>query len=401
MPVLDGIRILELSQGLTGPYCAQMAADMGAGVVKVEPLGGDYTRQWGASSSNGESISFITVNRNKRSVALDIGTVVGRNALRELIAQSDVVIEDLTPAEAKRLKLTYEENRRDHADLIQIHVDYYGDLGPRRNEEGAELPAQAMLDYPGGLGAIGEPPVRVGCDLGSMNASVFAFQGMLAALIERDSSGEGQHVAVSAAGALAFLKTFIIAAPSDPDEWGGFHLEAWTKPRNHGYKTKDGEVVMDLRFRSATSETPYEDLMKEMGLTDLLQDPRFAVSADVAGTGKYAPQLHSIWEEHLKEMTSEEVLTIVRKHGAECFEITNYRSIAEHPQTAALGILREVPHPSGGTFKTIGNPWKFGDGERAQDSAPPTLGRDTDAVLTEAGVSTEVIADLRGKGAIR
>lgn len=402
MTVLNGLRIIELAQGLSGPYCAQMAADMGAEVLKIEPLSGDYTRQWGPPFQDGESVTFTSLNRNKRSVALDIEHPAGRKALRALLRQADVLLEDLSPAEAERFGLTYDENRRDNPRLIQCHVDYFGDLGPRKDHPGAELPVQAMLDYPGGLGSIGDPPLRVGCDLGSMNASVFAFQGLLAALLYRDATGEAQRVAISAAGSLAFLKSFILAAPSDPDEWGGFHLDSWTKPRDYGYQTKDGAVFMDLRFRGESERSDYEQFLREMGLEHMLADPRFADSRDVAGTGRYGHELKAIWEEKLSRFTSAEIVALLRGHGANGFEITNYRTIAEHPQVAALGIVREVPRAGGGTFRAIGNPWNFGPGgERATDAAPPALGRDTEAALAEAGHDSAAIAELRRLGVIR
>lgn len=402
MTILDGLRVVELAQGLIGPYCGQMLADLGADVTKVEPPGGDYARQWGPPFQDGVSPSFLAVNRNKRGIVLDIENPAGRSAIDALIRQADVLIEDFTPAESERLGLAYEETSRDNPGLIQCHVDYFGDLGPKRNLPGAELPVQAMLNYPGGLGEIGEPPVRSGPDLGGMNTGVFAFQGILAALLSRDSDGLGQRVAVSAAGSLAHLTNFMIAAPSDPDAWGGVHLDAWVKPRDHGYRTKDGVIHLSLRNRGPAGEANFKALLKALDLEHLYDDPLFGPNGvGSLGYGSHAHLVKDIWEEALTRFTTEEALEILRAVDGETAEMNDYAGILAHPQLEALGALTEVPHPNGGAFTGVSNPWDFGPGaERDSHTAPPTLGADTDAVLRDAGYDDRAIAELRRQGAI-
>jgi crotonobetainyl-CoA:carnitine CoA-transferase CaiB-like acyl-CoA transferase len=348
------------------------------------------------------SASFLGVNRNKRGIVLDIEHPAGRAALDALVYRADVLIEDLLPAECARLHLTYEETGRENPRLIQCHVDYYGDQGPRRNEPGAELPVQAMLDYPGGLGEIGDPPVRVGADLGSMNAAVFAFQGVLAALLVRDETGQGQRVAVSVAGSLALLKNFIIAAPSNPDFWSGVHLDSWTKPRDHGYRTKDGVIAFSVRYRGEAGEASFAALLKALDLTHLHEDPRFgAIGSGSLGYGSHAHEVKPIWEEALSRFTTQEALEILNSVDAEVGELNDYQGVVSHPQIAALGALSEIPHPNGGSFLGVNNPWDFGAGvERDIFTGPPALGADTDAVLCELGYDAESIADLRRQGAI-
>jgi crotonobetainyl-CoA:carnitine CoA-transferase CaiB-like acyl-CoA transferase len=259
-----------------------------------------------------------------------------------------------------------------------------------------------MLDYAGGLGDIGAPPVRVGADLGSMNAAVFAFQGVLAALLSRDDTGQGQRVAVSVAGSLALLKNFIIAAPSNPDFWSGVHLDAWTKPRDHGYRTKDGVIAFSVRYKGESGAASFAALLEALGLTHLHDDPRFdAIGSGSLGYGSHAHEVKPIWEEALSRYTTEQALEILNGVDAEVGELNNYQGVFSHPQIAALGAFSEIPHPNGGSFVGVNNPWNFGPGaEREVHCGPPALGADTDAVLGEAGYDAASIAELRRQGII-
>lgn len=395
---LSGFTVIGLTQGLCGPFGAMRLGDAGAEVLKIEPLRGDSARTMGPPFIGDESAVFLSVNRNKKSLALDIHKPEGQDLVRRLVAKADVLLEDLGPGEAEKLGLGYAELQKINAKLVYCAISAFGEEGPLRNLPGAELVIQAMADYTNSLGRIGEPPVRVGTDVASVNTGIFASQAITGALFHRMRKGEGQRVSVSMLGTLLHMRGIMWTAMSDPDDWYGFHLDHYTKPPDHGYKTKDGRVYFGLRRGDSED---WDRLLITLGMTEQLGDPRFAdFGRQATSIGRYAPDVKPLWEEAFKEMTCEEVVKLIHSFNGDAVAFLDYPALMTHPQVQELKMIQELDHPTAGTFKTIGPVWRFADTPAKMQSPPPTLGQHTDEILTALGVSAKEISQLRASGVI-
>ena len=292
---LTGYRILDLTQGLCGPFGAMRLGDAGAEIVKLEPLDGDAARTMGPPFVGQDSAVFLSLNRNKKSLALDIRTAEGRAIIRRLAARADALIADLTPDEAEELELDYAALQDLNPQLVYCAVSAFGDQGPLRNLPGAELVIQAMADYTNSLGRIGEPPVRLGTDVASLSTGVFVSQAVTAGLFHRLRTGQGQRVSVSMLGTLLHMRGIMWTSMTDPDDWYGFHLDNYTKPPDEGYKTKDGHVFFSLRRGSSED---WDRLLISLGMEDCLADPRFDdFGREATGVGRYVAEVKPIRSE--------------------------------------------------------------------------------------------------------
>ncbi|MBI4336364.1 MAG: CoA transferase [Chloroflexi bacterium] len=395
---LSGIRVVDATQGLCGPFTSQLLADAGAQVVKVEPLKGDSSRGWGPPFVDGESAAFLAANRHKQSVALDLDAASGRAVLLRLLSKADVFLEELGPGKAARLGLTYRRLAGHNPKLILCSITPFGPRGPLRDAPGSELVVQAMANYWGSLGAIGDSPERAGADLANVNTAVLAFNAVLAALYHRARTGEGQQINVSMLGTLLHLRGYLWSALSDPDSWDGFLCETYTRPRDHGYHTKDRPVYFNLR---RGDELAWVNLLTELGLTHVLADPRFDEGGrDAVGMGRYANELKPIWEEAFRDRTADEVVALVRKYQGEAAPVNDYSSLLADPQVKALGIVQEMQRSRGSKLPILGPPWTI-HGVAKQPPAPaPTLGQHTREVLLALGYTEDEVLRLRDNGVI-
>lgn len=390
---LSGYTVVDLTQGLCGPFCSMRLGDGGAEIVKVEPLAGDVARTMGPPFIGAESAVFLSLNRNKKSLALDITQPEGQEVVRKLVANADVLLEDLGPGEAEKLGLGYDSLQKLNPKLVYCAISAFGEEGPLRNQPGAELVIQAMSDYTNSLGRIGEAPVRLGTDVANMSTGVFASQATLAALFHRVRTGEGQRVSVSMLGTLLHMRGIMWTAMTDPDDWYGFHLDNYTKPADHGYKTKDGHVYFGLRRGSSED---WDRLLISLGMVDALNDPRFAnFGREATSIGRYAPQVKPMWEEGFKEMTNEEVVRLIHDFNGDAVPFLDYPSLSVHPQIQALEVIQEIDHPTAGRFKTIRPAWNFSDTKAVVQSPPPLLGQHTEEILGRLGFNLEQTQQLK------
>ncbi|MFT7598641.1 MAG: crotonobetainyl-CoA:carnitine CoA-transferase CaiB-like acyl-CoA transferase [Acidimicrobiales bacterium] len=399
MEPLRGFTLLDLTQGVCGPYASMRLADAGVEVIKVEPPGrGDCARGMGPPFVGGQSSVFLALNRNKRSVAIDLDSSDGCDLVRRLAARADVVLEDLGPGQAELLGLGHDQLAVDNPELVSCSISAWGEQGPMRDLPGSELVVQAMAEYTRSLGRIGEPPVRVGADVANLNTAVFASQAVTAALLHRLRSGNGQRVSVSMLRVLLHMRGIMWAARSDPDDWWGFHLDSYTSPPEYGYEAADGHLFFGLR--RANSED-FDRLMIDLGLVDHIGDERFGNHGrDGAPLGRHVQEAKPVWEEAFKQHTVEELRLLIQSVGGDAVAFNDYDSLVAHPQIEALEVVDSFEHPTAGTVPTIRPVARLAASPLTIRTPPPLLGQHTDEVLDELGVDAVDREALRSVGVI-
>jgi len=395
---LAGFRVLDLTQGLCGPFCAMQLGDAGADIIKIEPPSGDFARRMGPPFIGGESAVFLSLNRNKKSLALDLHAPEGRAIARQLAANADILVEDFGPGSAQSIGLGYDDLAPANPRLVYCAISPFGEDGPLKDFPGSELIIQAMAEYTASLGRIGDPPVRVGADVASLNTGIFATQAILAALFHRMRSGEGQRVAVSQFGTLLHMRGIMWHSMTDPDDWYGFHLDHYTKPPDYGYQAGDGALYFILRRGSSED---WDRLVLELGMERVLEDPRFGDFGRAATSiGRHATAVKPIWEEAFKHRPRQEIIDLVKGVGGDAVPIMDYQSLIAHPQVEALGILIDVEHPTAGQFRTIRPVARYSETPDAIVSPPPLFGQHSVEILRTLGLDETAIERLRSSGII-
>jgi crotonobetainyl-CoA:carnitine CoA-transferase CaiB-like acyl-CoA transferase len=389
---LNGITILDLTRVLSGPYCTMLLGDMGARVIKIEqPRGGDDTRHWGPPFVGTESAYFLSINRNKESVTLDFKQAEGRALLDQLIAKSDVVVENFRPGALGRLGLDYASLAPTHPRLIYCSVSGFGQTGPRRREPGYD----AVLQAEGGLmsitGSPDTPPVRVGVAIADIVTGMFAAQGISMALYARERTGRGQLVDVSMLDSVAALLTYqagiYFATETPPVRMGNRH------PTIVPYETftaSDGEFVLAVgnddqwrRFCEVAGIDADERFATNRGRVTGYAELRLLVAA------RLGTQPRHYWIEKLTAA------------GVPCGSVRDLREVFSDPQLAARDMVVPMAHSVAGNIRVLGSPMKLSDTPAAVRTAPPTLGQHTDDVLhRDLGLGHEAIGHLRTTGVI-
>ena len=356
---LDGFTVVDATQGLSGPFGSMLLGEMGAEVIKVEPPGGDYAREFGPPFlGEDEGASFFYMNRIKRRVTLDLSSEKGRDELRRLIGTADAFMEEFGPGEADRMGLGYAALRDANPGLIYCSMSAFGEKGPEAGRPGSELVMQAMADCWQGLGALDEPPIRMGADAASLNNGMHAAQAILAALYQRRRTGEGQRVSVSLYGSALHMRGLSWVAQTNPDAWGGYHVEHPTMPKDHGYKTRDLPVFFGL---DRGSEEDFQRLLIELGLEEALTDPRFSEGGGrlATGTRLYAYHVKHIWERGFAGRTAQEVVELIERYNGEAVIVNDYPTLFAHEQLRAIEAVAEVEHPTAGRLRAIRLPWRI------------------------------------------
>ena len=355
---LDGVTVVDMTEGICGPYASLLMADAGARVIKVEPPEGDYTRNF-TPPMNGSSSAFFHLNRNKEGVRINTSDEEGRKQLRDLLKSADVFIEETGQIQMKRLGLGYEDIEKLNPGLIYCSISAHGTKGPLRNQPASELTLQAMSDFLNTLGVPGEEPVRMGPDMASAGTSLFVVQATLGALYHKWRTGEGQRIDASMLATMIHQRGITWTSMVDPDEWAGFYCEGYMKPPDNGYKTADQPVTL-----AAPRElSKFHEIMKALGMEEYLEHPLFQNEPrDIlgwGGRGDQHVQAKPFWEEVLKTWKSEDLLRLFESLGSHGGQITTFRHLFAHPQMEAIDMIKEVDDQKLGKMAYVVAPWKI------------------------------------------
>jgi formyl-CoA transferase len=397
---IDGLRVIDASQGLAGPFCAMRLGDAGADVIKVEPPQGDAAREMGPPFVGEQSTVFLSLNRNKRGLALDLDSPAGREVFADLCAAADVVIEDWGPGQADANNIGYAALSQRKSTLVWCAITPFGEDGPNRDLPGSELVVQAMSDYMNSLGSIGDPPVRVGSDIANLNTGIFATQAITAALFNAARTGKGQRVAVSLLGSLTHMRGLMWTCMSHPDEWYGLFNDHFTRPPDHGYQTKTGPLFWGLRRGDSED---WDRLLIELDLLDRMDDPRFAgYGREATSIGRYAPEVKPIWEEAFakKDLGREEIIDLILSIKGDAVPLCDYKTLVAQPHVIERHLIAKVDCEQIGAYHDVAPVWTLSETPPSIRRPAPLFAEHTGEVLTEHGYSVAQIDQLRRAGTI-
>ena len=391
---LAGIRVVDLTRALAGPYCTLMLADHGAEVIKVEQPGtGDETRGWAPPHINGVSAYYLSINRNKRSITLDLKHPAGKQALERLIERADVVVENFSPGTFARLGFPKERVHALNPRAILCQISGFGQDGPGRAWAAYDLIVQGMGGIMSLTGEAGAEPAMVGVPQADMVAGMFAAFAILAALHARERTGVGQAIdATMIGGQVALLSRQAARYFADgtvPKPEGNVHASIVPYQT---FRAADGFVNVCCGNNSL-----FERLCQALDLDDLAEDQRFADnSGRVANRGALIPAL----ERRIGELTKDDVVRRLREANVPVGPINGLDAVFADPTVRHLGLIAEIDHPTAGRFRAPGIPVRMDGTPPSVRTHPPLLGEHTDEVLAEIGFTADEIATLRKAGAV-
>lgn len=392
MNILSGYRVLDCSIAMAGPFAAQRLGDLGADVIKVEPVSGEWQRHVSAGGAQGNKInvSFLALNRNKRSLAINLKSADGKNAIHQLVRSADVFLQNYRPGVAARLGVDYNTLRGINPNLIYLSISGYGEDGPYVNRPGQDLLLQAMSGAMLSAGRDGEAPNAAGQFLVDAITADAAFEGVLGALLHRERTGEGQLVQVNMLDAITALQMQELSIFSV----GGIPQKRSKEPHAHVYirapygsfATRDGYIV--VAFPS----------LKTFG--EVIGEPSFLDMDDEVDSWDRRDEIFAKTRHRLKARTSFEWLELLGAAGLWCGPIYGYEDLMNDPQIKHNGTFVEYDHPTEGKVKTPGFPIRFSKTPSEVVRGAPLAGQHTRAVLEEAGFEAARIDQLVKSGVV-
>lgn len=392
--VLRGRRVIDLTQNVAGPYCTQILGDMGAEIIKVERPGtGDDTRAWMPPVWGDSSPTFLALNRNKKSLCVDLDSVEGQELIARLAKDGDIFVHSMKPGSAEARGLGYEALRTANPKLVYCAISAFGSTGPMSGMPGYDPLIQAFTGIMSVTGSEGDAPSRVGVSLIDMGAGMWAAMGILAALLEVEHNGAGSCVGASLLETgIAWMTVFVAnyrASGVLPRKLGS--AVAMTAPYEV-FAAADGWV-----FIAAGNDRLFARVCTALGLQDLVSDPRFSTNP---ARVRYRADLHQCIEAATACLGAAAIVEKLQVCGAPCSVLHDVSQMLSHEQVAAVGMVQPLPIDKSDDHKVVGTPFTLNGSRTSQHSAPPGLGEHATLLLTQAGYPPEAIEDLRARGVV-
>ncbi|KPQ22501.1 CaiB/BaiF CoA transferase family protein [Halomonas sp. HL-93] len=392
---LQNVKVLDISQIMAGPYCTMVLADMGADVTKVEKVqGGDDSRQMGPYI-NDESTCFSQINRNKKSISLNLKDERAREIFYRLAKDADVIVENYRTGVTKSLKIDYDTIKAINPGIIYCSISGYGQTGPYSHRGGFDLVAQGMTGLMSMTGEKGRRPLKTGIAVYDIGAGITAVYSILAAYIHKANSGEGQHIdiAITECGLpwFAWEAAAYFGEGTLPEPTGWRHR---VSAPYQAVKASDGYIMLGCANQRTWERFCQDVLARE----DLMADPRFLTNSD---RGQHVEELEAVLETIMVERDMNHWLALCDKAGVPAGPINNFAQAMQDEHYLARGMVQEMDHPVIGKMKTIGFPSKFSLTPSQIRSPAPLLGQHTDEVLDTLGVSPDQLEKLRSEGCIK
>ena len=386
---LDGIRIIDFSKALAGPYCTMLLADMGAEVIKVEmPGSGDDSRGWGPPFIEGEAAYFLSVNRNKKSITLNLKDPKAKEIALKIIEKADIVLESNRPGVMTKLDLDYETVKKINPEIIYCSISGFGQTGPYSKRPGFD---QVIQGYGGIMGLTGEKgggPLKVGIAVTDIATGMFAATGILTALYHRERTGQGQHVDASMLDGQVSWLTYqagrYLASGNVPQRIGSAH--PLIVPYQD-FEASDGFINI-----AAGNDNLWKKFCAVTDLSDIVDDPKFATNPKRV---ENRDEVVEIVSKKINTKTMQEWLDILNDAGVPCGPIYTVDQIFKDPQVLAREMLVELDHPKCGKIQVTGSPIKLSETPAEITTHPPMLGEHNSSILQEFGFSEEDITKLK------
>ncbi|KQY16784.1 racemase [Rhizobium sp. Root73] len=392
MGILSGIRVLDCSIAMAGPFAAQRLGDLGADVIKVEPTTGEWQRHVAAGGATGNrvNVSFLSLNRNKRSLAVDLKSEAGKQVLLDLVTSADVFLQNYRPGVAKRLGVDYESLSKINPRLIYVSMSGYGEDGPYVNRPGQDLVLQGLSGAMLSAGREGEAPTAAGQYLVDAITAYTAFEGALAALFHRERTGEGQLVQVNMLDAITTIQmqelSVFTVGKKLQQRSAEPHAHVYIRAPYGAFATSNGFIIVAF------------PKLKTLG--EVIGEDSFLTMDDEIDTWKRRDEIFAKTRDRLKVKTSAEWLELLRAADIWCGPVYGYADLVEDEQVRHNGTFVEYEHPTEGKVKTPGFPIKFSKTPSTVERGAPVTGQHTEEVLREAGYDEATISSLIAAGAI-